>query len=140
MQILLFTLIFLLLDVAMNLISLKVTKLLGMDFLFFASWLAGMNYEVSQGIVVSLVLIAEHSMLHMRKSKFIGFSLPAQIGAVLLGHFLGAGWFFGSLIIYQVINTGLMSIIGGIGLRFGIFLVVNTLFNILVYNIWSRVV
>jgi hypothetical protein len=139
MNILVFTLIFLVLDLVMNLLSLKVTKLLGIDFLFFASWLAGINYGIFPGIIVSLLLLAEHTILHLNKSKYIGFSLPSQLSAVLLGYFLGQGGFIISLIIYQVINTLLMVFIGGFGIFFFIFLVVNTIFNLFVHFIWLKI-
>ncbi len=136
MHILLFILMFLVLDVLVNFLSLKLLKILGIDFLFFASWLAGINYGIGAGIVVSLILLAEHTLIHFRKSKYIALSFPAQIGAVLLGYYLGTSGFFVSLGAYQVINTGLMLIIGGLGPFFLNFLVINTVFNVVLYRVW----
>jgi hypothetical protein len=127
---------FLVLDVVINLLSVKLLKFLGIDFLFFASWLAGVNYGLGSGIVVSLVLLAEHTFIHFRKSKYIALSFPAQFAAVLLGNFLGTGGFFISLAVYQVINTLLMLVIGGMGAFFLTFLTINSIFNVLLYRIW----
>ncbi|MBL7170123.1 MAG: hypothetical protein ISS48_03825 [Candidatus Aenigmarchaeota archaeon] len=139
MHVIIFTLIFLALDAVMNVLSAKLLKFLGIDFLFFASWLAGINYGIGPGIVVSLILLGEHALLHMTKSRFIAFSFPAQIGAVLLGHFLGMSGFFISLVVYQVVNTVLMLIIGGLGPFFVTFIVVNSVFNVVLHRIWLMV-
>ncbi|MBD3155722.1 MAG: hypothetical protein GF368_03635 [Candidatus Aenigmarchaeota archaeon] len=140
MHVLIFTVVFLVLDVLINLISLRTFKLLGIDFLFFASWLAGINYGIGPGIVVSLVLLAEHTFIHFRKSKYIALSFPAQIISVVSGYFLGVNGFFISLGIYQVINSGLMLIVGGLGPFFLNFLVINSAFNVILYRIWLWVV
>ena len=136
MHIVIFVLMFLALDTVINLISKKTLKLLGIDFLFFASWLAGINYGIIPGIIVSLILLGEHTLLHAGKSRFIVFSFPAQMAAVILGYVLGIGGFWLSLVVYQILNSILMLIIGGLGPFFVIFLVVNSLFNIVLYRIW----
>ena len=139
MNIAVFILIFLGLDTIMNILSKKVIKLLGIDFLFFASWLAGITYGIAPGIVISVILLAEHTFLHMTKSRFIAFSFPAQFVAVILGHVLGTGGFVVSLVVYQAINSVLMLIIGGLGPFFVIFLVVNSVFNVVVYRVWAGI-
>jgi len=134
MNIIFYIAIFLSLDIMLNLLSNKVFKILGLDFLFLASWLAGINYGIGPGIIVSVILLVEHSLLHPSKSQFILFSFPAQIGAVLLGKFLGMSGFFISLVVYQIINSSLMLITGGFGMFFVAFLVINTIFNVIMFK------
>ncbi|NCO97393.1 MAG: hypothetical protein GW780_05105 [Candidatus Aenigmarchaeota archaeon] len=135
MHFIIFMLLFLGLDIALNLLTKKLIKFLGIDFLFLASWLAGINYGIIPGIVVATVLLAEHSLLHPSKSQFILFSFPAQLIAVLLGYFLGMNGFGISLVAYQIVNTGIMFATGGFGPLFVAFLVVNSLFNVIVYRV-----
>ncbi len=126
---------FLVFDVVLNLVTGKLLKFLGIDFLFLASWLAGINYGIGSGIIVSIILLVEHALLHPSKTNFILFSFPSQIGAAVLGHILGMSGFWISLVVYQVINSALMLITGGFGMLFVVFVVVNSVFNVIAYRV-----
>ena len=135
MNIILYTLIFFGLDIILRFVSRKTIRFSGLDVLFFASWLAGINYGISQGVIVAVVLVVGHAFLRPSKAQYILFSIPAQISAVALGYFFGMSKFTLSLVVYQIINTGLMFATGGFGMRFIIFLVVNSSVNIVVHNV-----
>ena len=136
---LVFASILLISDLALNFTSSRILKFLGIDLLFFSSWLSGIKYGILDGFIISLALLLGHSIVHINKNKFILFSLPAQFSAVILGYFLGESGFLKSLLVYQLINTGLMVVLGGIGPLFLIFLLTNTAFNIILYKIWVLV-
>jgi len=139
MEIFIFASIFLGLDILFNILSSRVFKFLGIDLLFFASWITGINYGIKEGLFLSFILVLEHSILHLNKSRLIVLSIPSQISAVLLGYFLGPTHFLTSLLIYQLINTLIMLLVGGFGPFFVLFLISNTLFNILTQKIWIQI-
>ena len=140
MNIILYTLFFLVLDSVLRKITLKTIKFSGLDFLFFASWMTGINYGISQGVIVSFILLIWHAFLRPSKAQYIMFSLPAQISAVALGYFFGLENFAISLIVYQFLNFVLILITGGFGMHFIIFLALNTFFNLILHNILLRFV
>jgi len=134
MNIIIYTLLFFGFDVILRFISKKTIKFSGLDVLFFASWLAGINYGISQGVIVAVVLVIGHAFLRPSKAQYILFSIPAQISAVVFGYFFGMSKFILSLVVYQIINTGLMFATGGFGMHFIIFIVLNTSFNFLLHK------
>jgi len=122
-------------DVILRFVSRKTIRFSGLDALFFASWLAGINYGIPQGIIVAVFLVVAHAFLRPSKAHYILFSIPAQISAVVLGNIFGISKFTLSLVVYQIINTGLMFATGGFGMHFIIFLVLNVSFNFLLHKI-----
>ena len=136
MSILAFLLIILLLDVFINLFTKSFVKILGMDFLFVGSWLAGIEFGIFPGILISVILLFEHSLFFLGKSRFILFSFPVQILAVFLGFYLGADYLLLSLIIYQLGNLVIMALIKAIGPRFIIFLFFNTVFSLVMSRLF----
>ncbi|OGI16042.1 hypothetical protein A3K63_02085 [Candidatus Micrarchaeota archaeon RBG_16_49_10] len=133
----LFLLLFLVLDVGINLLTKNTVKFLGFDFLFFASWLAGVKYGLWPAILISLLLLAEHTIFFLGKGRFILLSFPAQLIAVLMGHYLGVGYFTISLVAYQVANLSLMMLVNAFGPGFVLFLAFNTIFNLILFRVYS---
>ena len=135
MNVLIFVLVLFALDVLLNFFTRSFVKMLGMDLLFIGSWFAGVEYGVGPGILISILLLIEHTLFFMGKGRFIILSLPVQILAVFLGHFLGMNYFLLSLVVYQLGNVLTMFLIKAIGPRFAIFLFFNTIFNLVLFKI-----
>lgn len=136
MHFVIFLLIFLSLDVALNILSKKTFKMLGIDFLFFSAWLGGWNYGILKGMIVGLVLLIEHGLFYPSRIQYILISFPSQMIASILGYFLGIPSFYTSLVAYQLLNTFIMAIFGGFGPNFAVFVLLNSLFNILTYRVF----
>jgi hypothetical protein len=129
-----FLMVFLVLDILINIFTRKVVKFLGLDFLFIGSWLAGVKYGFVPGVIVALVLLFEHSAIMLKKTRYIFPSLPVQILAVFLGYHFGFDYFVFSLLIYQATNSLLMLLIKAFGPRFVVFVILNTVFNIFIFR------
>lgn len=134
MSILMFLLIFLALDVLINIFTKNFVKMLGMDFLFLGSWIAGMEFGIVPGVLISLILLVEHSLFFIGKSRFILLSFPVQILAVFLGFYLGTDFFLLSLVLYQLGNFLIMYIMKAIGPKFVIFLFFNSVFSLVLFK------
>lgn len=125
--------VLLLIDTVLNFAIYKTTKVRGVDLIFFAAWAGGMNYGVLLGLVASIIIMAERVILNPQMGMIV-FSIPIQFAAALLGSLLGPGGFLLTLVIYQAANLTLALLSQVFGGRFILFLVANTIFNIVVYN------
>ena len=90
--------------------------------------------------MVSLILLIEHSLFFLGKSRFILLSFPVQIMAVFLGYYLGVNYFLVSLVVYQLGNLLIMALIKAVGPRFVVFLFFNSVFSLVLFRIFLIIV
>lgn len=132
MDFLVFSLIFVVLDIVLDVISIF-TKIPGLDFLFFAPWLAAPIYGLSNALILAFVLFITHVIAHLAIAHLMLSALPAQVLAVVLGRSLGIGGFWTTLPVYYVVSTAIIILFGGLGGRYVLFLIINSVFNILLF-------
>ena len=136
MDFVIFSLIFVGLNSLLGLIFWRMPSLhgLGIDFLFFAPWATAIIFGFFQGIVLAIVLLVLHAIFNYRIAQYIFASLPAQALVVVLGSLLGASGFWIALVAYYVLNTAIVFMIAPPTPVFFLFLVVNSVFNILLFS------
>jgi hypothetical protein len=126
-----FSLLFIGLNTAVDAINLKINVLHGIDFLFFAPWLAGAIYGLYQGIILAVALLALHILFNLSIAIYQVASFPAQAVAVFLGNTMGLGGFWISVLLFFVVSSIIVFLLRGFGGRFLMFLIVAIVFNYL---------
>lgn len=124
-----FSLIFVISEVVLDLITSKYFRIPGLDFLFFAPWVAGFLYNIQDALFLTVAILLIHAIFNPRIMHYILISFPAPISAVFLGGFLGINGFLPSMIVYFVISSAIMIVAKGFGGRFLMFLLLNFVFN-----------
>ncbi|MBI2542885.1 MAG: hypothetical protein HYW24_01745 [Candidatus Aenigmarchaeota archaeon] len=127
---LIFSFIFVLLNLAFDAFSKRFLHSSGVDFLFFAPWLTGIRFGIYEGLLLAIILSVSHSFIYLRLQRFVLFSFPAQIIVVFSGHFFGFEGFWFTLIGYYFLTTVIVRFLGGIGARYFIFIFLNSITNI----------
>ncbi len=135
-EFLIFSLSFIVLNFIFDLLAKKLFHINGIDFLFFAPWLAGIRFGYYEGLILAAIILVTHVSLHMRIARFILLSYPAQAVSVIMGHFFGLEGFWVTLVIYYFLSTGLTFLLGGIGGGYFMFLLVNTITNVVSFFTW----
>lgn len=132
-----FSLIFIILNFVLDLFSKKILHIDGTDFLFFAPWLAGIRFGIYEGIIVAGAILVIHVFMHMRIARFILLSFPTQILAVFFGYLFGLGGFWVTLPVYYFASTVVTWLLGGLGGGYFMFLLVNSITNIIAFFVYQ---
>ncbi len=133
-----FAVIFTLANIVFSFFSKRSIHSTGLDFLFYAPWLASINFGIYGAFKLAIVLSVVHAALNMRIAHFILMSFPAQLAAIALGYFLGVGGFWISLVIYLAASSVITYVSGGVGGRYVVFLVASAAFNILLFFVLQK--
>lgn len=132
-----FSLIFIVLNFVLDLFSKKILHIDGTDFLFFAPWLAGIRFGVYEGVILAVVILAIHAFMHMRIARFILLSFPTQILAVFMGYFFGFEGFWVTMVVYYFASTVVTGLLGGLGGMYFMFLLANSITNIVAFFVYQ---
>lgn len=125
-----FTAVVLLANVIFDLVTAKILHIPGFDFLFYAPWIAAINFGIYNAVILAGTLLIIHTIFNVRIANFILMSFPAQLVAVGLGILFGFSGFWISLALYLLISSITTYFSGGFGGRYFTFLIVSTIFNI----------
>lgn len=134
---LIFSLVFIALNFVLDLFSKKILHIDGTDFLFFAPWLAGIKFGVYEGLILAAVILVMHSFMHMRIARFILLSFPTQVLAVFFGYLFGLEGFWVTLVIYYFASTVITRLLGGLGGGYFLFLLANSITNIVAFFVYQ---
>ena len=113
---------------------------IGVDFLFFAPWLAGIIYGIAQGTILAIILTAVHVMFHPRVGHFIVTVLPSQVLSVILGKTLGPSGFWLALFLFFLLGTIILRFFGRISGRYIGIIFVNSVLSIFLFFVIVPVV
>ncbi len=134
---LIFSLVFIIGNYILDLFSKKFLHIDGTDFLFFAPWLAAIKFGVYEGVILAAVILVLHAFMHMRIARFIVLSFPTQILAVFFGYLFGIEGFWVTLVVYYVASTAVTGLLGGIGGMYFMFLLANSITNIIAFFVYQ---
>ena len=132
-EFLVFSLVFIVLNFVLDMFSKKVLHTDGTDFLFFAPWLAAIKFGIYEGVILAAIVLGIHSFMHMRIARFIVLSFPTQILAVFMGYFFGLEGFWVTLVAYYSVSTAITGLLGGLGGGYFMFLLANSLTNVITF-------
>ena len=131
-----FSILFISLNIIADLIHYKVRVVHGIDFLFFAPWLAGALYGLQQGIILAGILLALHVVFNIDIALYQVASFPSLAVAIFLGNNMGVRGFWVSLAAYLGVSSVIVLVLRGFGGRFLSFLLAALIFNfILLFTI-----
>jgi len=131
-----FSALFVGLNIVSDIVHLKLRSIHGIDFLFFAPWLAASLYGMYEGIILALILVVVHALFNLHLAVYELASFPAQLVAVFLGNTMGLVSFWISLIAFLAVSSVIVILLRGFGGRFFIFLLIALVFNyILIFTI-----
>lgn len=128
-----FSLGFIILNFILDLFSDKFLGIDGTDFLFFAPWLAGIRFGIFEGVILAVALLVIHSFMHMKISRFILLSFPTQLLAIIFGYFFGISGFWITLVVYYLASTIITALLGGLGEGYFMFILANSITNIIAF-------
>jgi hypothetical protein len=134
-----FSIIFVILNIGLDAVSMFI-KIPGLDFLFFAPWLASTKFGIYNPLILGLVLLVIHSAFHLGRIFYSVSALPALVVAVLLGSLLGLGGFYISLIAYLAVCSIIVLSMGGFSGRYSLFLFISFLFNSFAFYLMSGLI
>lgn len=129
----LFSALFVILQIVADIFSEKFLKINGIDFLFIGPWLAASVYGIYEGFVLAAALTIIHIFLNLKIAHFILFSSPAQIISVFVGNSLKISGFWIAFPIYTTVSTLTTFASGGMGGKYFIFLLTSIIFNIVLF-------
>jgi len=135
-----FSIIFVVLNIGLDFLTSYFIKIPGLDFLFFAPWLAATKFGIYNAFILAVVLLIIHTLFHIRILFYSFTALPAQILAIFLGSFLGIGGFYPALVLYLIASSIFVAIMGGFGGRYSVFLFVNFLFNSFAFYVMTGLI
>ncbi|MBU5537596.1 MAG: hypothetical protein QW818_03865 [Candidatus Aenigmatarchaeota archaeon] len=121
----------------LDLFSKKILHIDGTDFLFFAPWLAGTKFGIIEGLTLAAIILVIHSLMHLKIARFILVSFPAQILAVFFGYLFGLEGFWITLVAYYFISTIITWLLGGLGSGYFVFLLTNSITNIVAFFVYQ---
>lgn len=136
-EFLIFSLVFIVLNFVLDLFSKKVLHIDGTDFLFFAPWLAAIKFGVYEGVILAVVILVLHAFMHMKIARFILLSFPTQLLAVFMGYFFGLEGFWVTLVVYYFASSVITGLLGGLGEGYFMFLLVNSITNIIAIFVYQ---
>ncbi len=119
--------------VVVDLVMTRMT-LTGIDFLFYAPWVIALTNPVN-AIVFAVIITFVHAAIHSKIAPYILLAIPSQMIAITIAAFLGPSSFFIALLAYLGVATLIMLFARVIGGRFITFLILNFVFNIIVYSL-----
>ena len=128
-NLLIFSLIFVGMNFLLDAASRKI-RMDGIDFLFFAPWLAAIKFGIYPGIILAGIILFSHMVMHLRIARYILLSFPAQVIAVLFGYYFGISGFWVALVLYHLISGIITALLGGLGGRYFIFILLNIVTNV----------
>ena len=129
-----FSILFIALNTLLDILHMKFFRdIHGIDFIFFAPWLAGVLFGFYQGIIFSIVLLAIHAVLKLKLVFYEFASFPAVVLAVLIGGIWNVGGFWAALVLFLVASSVTVAVLRGFGGRFVSFLFISFIFNALLF-------
>ena len=132
-----FSLVFIVINFVFGLLTKKFIHLDGVDFLFFAPWLAGIRFGVYEGLILAAVIMIVHSFMHMRIARLILLSFPAVAVTVVMGYYFGLGGFWITLVVYYFVSSVITALLGGLGGGYFMFLLANSITNIVAFFVYQ---
>ncbi len=119
--------------IAVDFVMRKLT-LTGVDFLFYAPWVIALTSPVN-AIIFAIIITFVHAAMHSKIAPYILLAIPCQLVSIAIAVFLGAGSFFIALFVYLGIAILIMFFARVVGGRFVAFLIINFVFNIIVFSL-----
>jgi len=136
-EFIIFSLVFIGLNFVLDLFSKKVLHIDGIDFLFFAPWLAGIRFGVFEGLILAIVVLVIHTFMHLRIARFILLSFPAIVLAIVFGYLFGLEGFWIALVVYYLVSSVTTWLLGGLGGGYFMFLLTNSITNIAAFFVYQ---
>ena len=135
-----FAIAFVSLNIALDVLTQKVLKIHGLDFLFIAPWIAAFTFGLYEAAVVTIFLVVTHIILSVKIANYILLSSPAMAISILIGNSLGAGSFWLAMIVYYLISSTAVFLMRGFGGRYISFVILNIVFNLVVRYIYFSLI